>query len=259
MKLFSNLRQIALRLDCSRTTATCSRNGLAIMWISHVSGSKYPRHSCLRRTRNRLNIANLVCFDPGFEYLGIRSMTDSQEETVNCYIHLFFVRFTHPFYQMCTFDTVFTEKTDRVMLEQDRDIRSVQDTFLHDFGCTQIRFADNQIHLILPSWTDKVLLHKPYHHHLQQPPLSYDSKKPSQVAQAETPIPAYFCSSGNPKYLAVAPVEMISDFRLNHIFHRQSSLYREQQTNLSQSQCQRGYQHRNGQPASASLPSVPYR
>ena len=45
------------------------------------------------------------------------------------------------------FDTVFTEKTDRVMLEQDRDIRSVQDTFLHDFGCTQIRFADNQIHL----------------------------------------------------------------------------------------------------------------
>ena len=32
-----------------------------------------------------------------------------------------------------------------------------------------------------------------------------------------------------------------------------------QQTNLSQSQCQHGYQHRNGQPASASLPSVPYR
>ena len=74
-------------------------------------------------------------------------MTDSQEETVNCYIHLFFVQFAHPFYQMCTFDTAFTEKTDRVMLEQDRDIRSVQDTFLHDFGCTQIRFADNQIHL----------------------------------------------------------------------------------------------------------------
>ena len=112
MKLFSNLRQIAFRLDCSRTTATCSRNGLAIMWISHVSGCKYPRHSCLRRTRNRLNIANLVCFDPGFEYLGIRSMTDSQEETVNCYIHLFFVRFTHPFYQMCTFDTVFTDLKD---------------------------------------------------------------------------------------------------------------------------------------------------
>ena len=37
-----------------------------------------------------------------------------------------------------------------------------------------------------------------------------DEKKPSQVAQALTPIPAYFFLSSSPKYLAVAPVEIIN-------------------------------------------------
>jgi hypothetical protein len=35
-------------------------------------------------------------------------------------------------------------------------------------------------------------------------------KKPSQVAQAETPKPWNFCSEGRPSHLAWAPVAMIS-------------------------------------------------
>ena len=37
-----------------------------------------------------------------------------------------------------------------------------------------------------------------------------DEKKPSHVAQALTPIPAYFFSSSRPRYLADAPVAMIT-------------------------------------------------
>ena len=46
------------------------------------------------------------------------------------------------------------------------------------------------------------------------PPITATSwsrkKKPSQVAQAETPLPMNFCSDGMPRYLALAPVAMIS-------------------------------------------------
>ncbi|CAM5604319.1 hypothetical protein RLIN73S_00227 [Rhodanobacter lindaniclasticus] len=46
------------------------------------------------------------------------------------------------------------------------------------------------------------------------PPITTTSwsrkKKPSQVAQADTPLPLYFSSLAMPRYLAVAPVLMIS-------------------------------------------------
>ena len=46
------------------------------------------------------------------------------------------------------------------------------------------------------------------------PPITATSwsrkKKPSQVAQADTPLPLNASSDGMPRYLAVAPVAMIS-------------------------------------------------
>ena len=42
-------------------------------------------------------------------------------------------------------------------------------------------------------------------------------KKPSQVAQADTPLPLYLVSDSNPKYLALAPVAMITVFALKTV------------------------------------------
>ena len=48
---------------------------------------------------------------------------------------------------MCAFDAVFTEETHGLCLEEDFDVFTIHDTFLHDFRSPQVVFTHNHIHL----------------------------------------------------------------------------------------------------------------
>ena len=79
--LFTDLRQITLRLDSGLATTSRRRNGLTVMRIRYVTCRKDTGNTRAGCAVDRHDIAYLVGLHPRFEYIRIGFMADCQEES----------------------------------------------------------------------------------------------------------------------------------------------------------------------------------
>ena len=122
-------------------------DSLTVVRVGNIAGSKYARYFCTRSCSFRDDVANFVGVYVGLKDVGVRFMADGEEESVNSNVVTLLFRFTHLVDNMCAFNTVFSKQTYCIVFKKHLDFRVVQYTVLHDLGCTQIRFADNEVYL----------------------------------------------------------------------------------------------------------------
>src|SRR5690554_1710063 len=94
------------------------------------------------------NVPNIIEFDIIFENLCIRFVTNGQEKSINCYIHLFLICFTHPFNKMNSFNAIISKQTYCIMLKQYFNLWIIHHSVLHNLRSAQIWFSNNHINLV---------------------------------------------------------------------------------------------------------------
>ena len=143
--LFTDLRQITLRLDSGLATTSRRRNGLTVMRIRYVTCRKDTGNTRAGCAVDRHDIAYLVGLHPRFEYIRIGFMADCQEESIDRNIHHLLIGLSLTLHQVGTLYPILSKQTDRVVLEKHGDLGIVQHPLLHHLGSTQIGLAHNQI------------------------------------------------------------------------------------------------------------------
>ena len=129
----SQLLQISISFDGSLGTRTGSYNTLTIDWVSYIACRKHSRKIGTGSTWNHLDETLFIQIDDTLEKIGVRLMTDSQEETINCDIKLLLVSLSHVANQMSTLHTIITKESEGIGLEKNLDVFLVLYTLLHDF------------------------------------------------------------------------------------------------------------------------------
>ena len=118
------------------------------MRVGAITCGKHTRDVRTRAIAFHLDIPLGIQVQIIGKQLGVRLVTDSQEESVNCYMPLLLIRQTFLEDQIRSLHLRFTGQSQRVVLEQDLNLRVVEHTLLHDFRRTQIGLANNHIHLL---------------------------------------------------------------------------------------------------------------
>ena len=83
-----------------------------------------------------------------FEEVGVRSVTNSQEESVNSNIKVLLVLLALETNKMSPFNTVLTKETNRIGIVEYLNVVLLCHTLTHDFCSTEVWLAHNHIHLL---------------------------------------------------------------------------------------------------------------
>src|SRR5574344_1892734 len=126
--------QIPFSFNGSFTAASCCRYSLTIMWIGYISCCIYSRDLGSGTVTFSDYITNFVSINVSFENIGVRFMTNSQEEPVDRKIIMLLVRLADTLHQMDSFYTVFSIKTGGIVFIENFYLRIIFNTFLHDFA-----------------------------------------------------------------------------------------------------------------------------
>ena len=113
-----------------------------------------------------------------------------------------------PAQQGARYARIVTQHLDGVVLEEHLDVGGVEDALLHRLRGAQEGLADDHVDLAAQrSQIGGLLAGRVAAADHRDILLAVED--PSHVAQALTPCPRNFVSEGSPRYLAVAPVEMM--------------------------------------------------
>ena len=137
--------EVTLSFDSRLTARSCSRDGLTIERIGYVTSSEDARDAGAWRSSFGLDVADFIDFDIVREELGIGVMTDGEEEAVDGEVYTLFIGLTQTLDQMCTFDTIFPIKTERVVLIEDSDLLVGCDALAHDVRGAEVVLAHDHI------------------------------------------------------------------------------------------------------------------
>ena len=92
-------------------------NCLLVIWVCDIAGCKYTRHAgCLCVSFN-LYVSLFVKRYLGLEYIGIRLVSDCQEESVDVDVEFLLSVGTGVFNQMCSFDEFFSKQPECLGVE----------------------------------------------------------------------------------------------------------------------------------------------
>ena len=125
--------QESVGLDGSLGSRACGNNTLAVDWVGHIACCENTRNVGGGSTWHYFDEALLVEIYLPLEEVGVRLMSDSQEESVDADVKLLFVGFALVAHEMSTFYTVLAEEPQRIGFEQNLDVLLVLYTLLHDF------------------------------------------------------------------------------------------------------------------------------
>lgn len=113
--------------------SACGNNTLAVDWVGHIACCENTWNVGGGSTWHYFDEALLVEIYLSLEEVGVRLMSDSQEESVDADVKLLFVGFALVAHEMSTFYTVLAEEPQRIGFEQNLDVLLVLYTLLHDF------------------------------------------------------------------------------------------------------------------------------
>ena len=102
------------------------------MRVGTVAGGKHTGNIGAWCVALRLDVARLVQLQPLLENLGVRLMSDSQEETVDGQVVALFVCLAFSLDEVSTFDTVFSIESQRVVFIENLNLLIAFNALLHD-------------------------------------------------------------------------------------------------------------------------------
>ena len=114
------------------------------MWVTNIASCEDALHRGLRGARLNYDVALLVELHLALNQLCVRVVTNSEEEARNLDIVLLAVALA----KACACHTIhIAQNLHGVVLEQNLDVRSVENSLLHSLRCTKEWLAHNEIYL----------------------------------------------------------------------------------------------------------------
>ena len=124
--------QKALYIKRCTASASCGCNGLTIVRVSYVTGSKHTGYVCGGVGRVGDDIAGFIGGYLIVEHSCVGAVTYSEEESVYSQVKVLFTVGSFVFNKMCTFKEFLAEQACSVCVEKHFDISFVKHSLLHN-------------------------------------------------------------------------------------------------------------------------------
>ena len=128
-------------------SACCGADGLTVVRVGYVTGSEDSGNVGAWGGAVGLDVTLGIGLDGRLEQVAVGLVSYGQEEAVNGKVIALFVRLAKVADHMRSLQLGLAVESQRVVLEQDFDLRVVEHALLHDLAGAEIVLADNQINL----------------------------------------------------------------------------------------------------------------